>query len=1523
MRINRKVREGMHQVSICLLILLVMLYSIFPSIAPLVQAEGGAAEDVTATATDSKWLTYKFDEFSNDKFNQLFTVNGAAEVPNGAEFIRLTPAETIQSGAVFNNNKLCPVNNYSFSTAFSFMMSNQSAAGPSDGLTFTLQTGTTSLEVPGGSVGYYGLSPSFTIKYDTFKNDVYQDPSDNYIGLATNGELVNQPGWFTDLNQYNASNGTNFVLSNGTMYYTWIDYDSVAQTVQVLLGTTPDRASANKVLDVDGIDLSNIFGGQPFHAGFTAATGSPNYETHDIHSWYFVNDYAPITTLNPQNDYKIAPSNVELVTESASSPGVHNVTVTLTDPSGNPVAGAVPDSFTTTSGELTGPNGEPLTELVSDTEGKIHALLVNADHSTEVTVSANVNCIEVSDTIPATEQPPDMEEPPVGACPVPVALINGSFEEPTARMPGDTGSPGAEHAWQYFYEYEVPGWQTTASDKFIQIMKSEYLLAGMEINPPHGNQYAELNADQVSALYQDVETTPRQTIYWRVAHRGLLGEDTMAVQIGSVDTPADELPVIQEISTGNTGWEYYSGSYTVPAGQATTRFAFNSIDAAGGDQRWGNLLDDVFLGTKPCVVAEKTVSPEGEVFAGQELTYEVTVKNNGGDIAADAVFEDAIPEGTEYVPGSLKIIDGPGAGNLTDIEGDDAGHFDGKKVIVELGDLPNTNNLPDGITVQFKVKALDTDAEREVINKAFINYNNLLINERETTETNETTNTILPREGIDACAAPVALINGSFEEPDVLNVPDEAVYYDPGSTWKAIYDDFVPGWQTTDSTGSLEVGSPKLGIYPDPNSKYHYMTNVPDGEQYVELNAYDFGQLYQDVETTPGQTISWRLSHRAAYDFQTHGYDKMAVRIGSNATDPAHLPVVETISTHTTEGWVEYRGNYSVPAGQTITRFGFEAVESVLGEPSSGNFLDNIFLGTEPCVVVEKTVSPEGEVLAGQELTYEVTVKNNGGDIAANAVFEDAIPAGTKYVPGSLKIIDGPGTGDLTDQKGDDAGWYDEESNNVIIELGDLPNTNDLPNGVTVQFKVKALVDDTVSEIINKAKINYDNLLTNESKTTESNETTTELAYQKPVLESQKTAEVFEKADGNTDLEHPEVGDILTYTIQTRNTVEDSLVKNLIIRDELPEGLEYVTGTLSVDGVSVTDEEDDDAGHSLNGEILGSFGDITDTEWHTVTFQVVVGEGQASKDIKNIATVDGDNLEEPDEPSEEVLVYPRNPNLESDKFSSIEEKGEGNNDADKYQVGDTIKYTIQSRNTVRESVVENFVISDVLPEGLTYVEGSLEASHEGATNFTNGAITANFGEVTDDEWRIVTFLATIDAGQSGQTIQNTATVDGDNVEEPDEPSEEFQVDPREPRLESEKTYDIAEKLEGNTDAEHPEVGDILTYTIQTRNTIEDSLVKNLTIHDVLPEGLEYVEGTLTVDGVSVTDEEDEDVGHSVDGEIFGAFGDITDTEWHSITFQVEIGPGQAGQDIKNIATVDGDNIDEPDEPSEEVLVYPR
>ncbi|MBA4538137.1 isopeptide-forming domain-containing fimbrial protein [Bacillus aquiflavi] len=421
-----------------------------------------------------------------------------------------------------------------------------------------------------------------------------------------------------------------------------------------------------------------------------------------------------------------------------------------------------------------------------------------------------------------------------------------------------------------------------------------------------------------------------------------------------------------------------------------------------------------------------------------------------------------------------------------------------------------------------------------------------------------------------------------------------------------------------------------------------------------------------------------------------------------------------------------------------------------------------------------------------------------------------------------------------------------------------------------------------------------------------------------PVLKSEKTANLKEKAAGNTDADNPEVGDTILYTIKTQNTIEDSLIENLVISDTLPEGLEYVSGSLKVDGESATDAEGDDKGHYQNGTVVGQFGEITDTEWHTVTFEATIKAGQAGQDIKNIATVGGDNVEDPDKPEEVVKVYPRDPVLESEKSSKNLDEGK-----DQYEVGDTIVYTIKTRNKVSDSLVENLSITDQLPAGLEYVDNSLKVSHNGTGEFSNGSVTAKFGDVTDTAWRTVTFQAKIKSGQSGETIKNIATVSGSNVEDPDKPSEDVKVYPKDPLLKSEKSANIKEKANGNKDTDNPEVGDTIVYTIRAQNTVSDSLIENLVISDTLPEGLEYVPGSLKVDGELATDAEGDDKGHYQNGTVVGQFGDMTDTEWHTVTFEATIKAGQAGQDIKNIATVSASNVEDPDKPSEEVKVYPR
>ncbi|MFD9378674.1 CARDB domain-containing protein [Streptomyces sp. NPDC059999] len=315
-----------------------------------------------------------------------------------------------------------------------------------------------------------------------------------------------------------------------------------------------------------------------------------------------------------------------------------------------------------------------------------------------------------------------MATPP--SAPLRVALANGSFEEPSV-----TGVEILPDASQTQAPKRVPGWLTTASDHRIELWHSGF----QGVPAAEGAQFAELNANEVSTLYQDLPTTPGTKLYWRLYHRGRQGDDTMALDIGAPGSTSEQ----RRFTDGNTAWGYYTGTYTVPAGQALTRFAFRSISAAGGNRGIGNFLDGIFFGTAAYVVLDKTAIPSGPLEVGDVVTYRITAKNEGGGGADNLILTDAIPQDTTYLPGSLRIVGGPNAGAKSDVQGDDQAYYDAaaNKVVFHLGNgasalqggsLPSTETLPAGTTVEYRVTIDRSGGGKQISNTATASYENRL-----------------------------------------------------------------------------------------------------------------------------------------------------------------------------------------------------------------------------------------------------------------------------------------------------------------------------------------------------------------------------------------------------------------------------------------------------------------------------------------------------------------------------------------------------------------------------------------------------------------------------------------------------------------------------------------------------------------------------------------------------------------------------------------------------------------------------
>ncbi len=287
----------------------------YPDVIRLVSACLGLGVLGAATV---RAQSFSYSDFSGPNLlaNPL-QINGSASAPvnNGTtDVLRLTPALGGQAGSAFSLHTVQLGSNASFSTAFSFQISNgggiiDPANNPAgaDGLVFVLNTLSNSVGTSGQGVGYQGIGHSVGIKYDTWQdgdiNGFYNDndPNGNFVAVYTDGSThlhdpiytaYNGPG---DATTYYTP-GT--LLKNGDIWYSWIDYNGVTNQLDVRLSDGVDVRPLNPQLSVNvNLNDSTILGSAPnVYAGFTSGTGGA-WDNHDILSWGFNDTYNPISTV--------------------------------------------------------------------------------------------------------------------------------------------------------------------------------------------------------------------------------------------------------------------------------------------------------------------------------------------------------------------------------------------------------------------------------------------------------------------------------------------------------------------------------------------------------------------------------------------------------------------------------------------------------------------------------------------------------------------------------------------------------------------------------------------------------------------------------------------------------------------------------------------------------------------------------------------------------------------------------------------------------------------------------------------------------------------------------------------------------------------------------------------------------------------------------------------------------------------------------------------------------------------------
>ena len=166
----------------------------------------------------------------------------------------------------------------------------------------------------------------------------------------------------------------------------------------------------------------------------------------------------------------------------------------------------------------------------------------------------------------------------------------------------------------------------------------------------------------------------------------------------------------------------------------------------------------------------------------------------------------------------------------------------------------------------------------------------------------------------------------------------------------------------------------------DPKPVYN-ISSAAQGNQFAELNCEEPGALYQDVLTEPGTVLHWGLEHAGRW-----GTDTMAVIISdtksmSSDWNPAGSgfdqsnPDVQAVLSDEAGRWTYHYGDYTVPAGQYVTRFYFVAVAAANGNLSNGNLLDNISFGKDlpnpPAKTGNLVITKQVEGIAASQIPDE------------------------------------------------------------------------------------------------------------------------------------------------------------------------------------------------------------------------------------------------------------------------------------------------------------------------------------------------------------------------------------------------------------------------------------------------------------------------------------------------------------------------------------------------------------------------
>jgi uncharacterized repeat protein (TIGR01451 family)/fimbrial isopeptide formation D2 family protein len=380
-----------------------------------------------------------------------------------------------------------------------------------------------------------------------------------------------------------------------------------------------------------------------------------------------------------------------------------------------------------------------------------------------------------------------------------------------------------------------------------------------------------------------------------------------------------------------------------------------------------------------------------------------------------------------------------------------------------------------------------------------------------------------------------------------------------------------------------------------------------------------------------------------------------------------------------------------------------------------------------PELGIVKTADHTEPVVAGGEIGFTITFANNGEGTAFDVEVSDTLDAGFSWTiesqSGGWSLV-----GNVLSWGPDDLAAGASATVHVVADT-DFEDCGLVPNTAFLSQDGEPVDDDSAAEEVRCPDIGIDKSTTDE--------------------------------DGIVD-----GGQTVTFTILA--SVVEGPVTNGTITDVLPAGQTYVDGSQSSNPAATSFE--------VNGQTLTwTYATLDDGDPAvTITYDVTIAE-DAEGVLTNV--VEFCVSEVPNCESADETVTP-NPELGIEKSNNAPivpvDLGDGTTvDLPTAEEGDTVTYTLAY--TVL-GTVHNAIITDVLPEGVTYVDGT--ASNDAQFTFVeydDATRTLTWTAPLVDENGSLTYDATIDVGASelAQPLVNVATIDSDETPPDDDDSPVF------------------------------------------------------------------------------------------------------------------------------------------------------